>query len=179
MDRRSRKMAARHLRLHRTRESLRCSPYHRNHLSENRNPSKVSRIRIPLLAEARSTHPHPALWTLSYRLLDQELRSDRHHRRLPCSTQYRPVPALGPTPIDLASPRQYPVRPGGSFDRPADAKKSGKKAGSAGGSPPAHAAMKETFKHSSGRASPCSSRSAIARSAKACTAVRASARVRP
>ena len=76
-----------------------------------------------------------------------------------------------------AVPRQYPVRAGCSFDYPADAKKSGKNTRSAGGSPPAHAAMKDTFRNSSGRASPCSRRSAITRSAKACTAARASARV--
>jgi len=72
---------------------------------------------------------------------------------------------------------KYNIRPTGtlkhsmgtgcSFNVPADAKERRKHPGSLGGRPLTHAAMKETFSRSSGKASLCSRRSAITRSARA------------
>ena len=77
------------------------------------------------------------------------------------------------------SPVQDFMRTGGAFDVPSEAEKRGENTGGLRRGPMAHAAMNETFSSSSGTASSCSRRSAIARRARAWTAAIAAAFVCP
>ena len=72
--------------------------------------------------------------------------------------------------IGPAASLEHSMGAGRGFDVPADAEKRGEYARGLGRRPLAHAAIKETFSSSSGTASWCSRRSAIARNARAWTA---------
>ncbi len=80
---------------------------------------------------------------------------------------------IGPTVT-----RQSAMRTGLTFERPSNPKKRGQHPTRAGARPRSHAALKEMVR-SSGPASPCSRRSAITRSASACTFDRAASSLSP
>lgn len=69
--------------------------------------------------------------------------------------------------VGPAGPLENFMRASRAFDLPTNAEKRGENAGGLGRRPAAHAAMNETFSSSSGTASLCSRRSAIARRARA------------
>src|SRR5262249_43908193 len=80
--------------------------------------------------------------------------------------------------IGPAGPAQHAMRSRAPHDRPADSLEGSQHAPCARAGPGRHAAAKEMFS-SSGPASPCSSRSAMTRSARALALAEASSRLTP
>ena len=149
-------------------------PHFMRRLARDTGPRRLAPLPgIFLLCALRGLRRHARRFPPHLRPQTGAFADSREHSRAEFFVVMKSEDNIGPFPASERSMRSRLA-----LHDPATSRQSGEHAPRLGGGPVAHAALKVTFKKSEG-VSRCSNRSAITRSARACTLATASARPAP